>query len=341
MEANGSGAATAGGTGAGARVSGEVDALQGERGRLFALAYRMLGSAGEAEDAVQDAYLRWYSQPRPGVENPPAFLTTTVMHRCMDVLKSARVQREQYPGVWLPEPLGPDDQDAVWPDGKVSGPEDDLQRLESVSFAFLSLLETLSPVERAVYLLAEVFDYSHGEIAQLLERTPQACRQALRRAKQALAMRKRANPSHRRHRELLESFIAACRRGDVEDLARLLADDVESRGDGGGFVTAATKPVRGVRAVSRLYAGLAKQIPPDLQVRFEPVNGWPSALLSTGDELLAVFQIQVEGDRIVRIDNVMNPGKLARVAAFGRARTFEAEEALSHEHRTPRLSDTR
>jgi RNA polymerase sigma-70 factor, ECF subfamily len=299
-------------------MSGEPDPLQGERRRLFALAYRMLGSVGEAEDVVQEAYVRWYAQPRPGVTNPPAFMTTIVTHLCLDVLKSARRRREQYPGVWLPEPLGAPDAEEIWPEGKVPGPEDDLERLESVSLAFMSLLETLSPLERAVYLLAEIFDYSHAEISGILRRSPEACRQALRRSKQSLAARKRANASARRHEELLVSFMAAWRRGDVADLARMLADDVESRADGGGLVTAATKPVTGVRAVSRLYAALAKQIPRELQVRIETVNGWPSALLDMGDSLVGVFQIQVRDDRIVRIDNVVNPHKLARVAAgFG------------------------
>lgn len=313
MEADRAGAGTAGD--AGAPVSGGADPLHAERGRLFALAYRMLGSVGEAEDAVQDAFLRWYAQPRDDVANPPAFLTTMVANRCLDVLKSARVQREHYPGVWLAEPLGADETPAaLWPDGKVPGPEDDLQRLESVSFAFMALLEALSPLERAVYLLAEVFDYPHAEIGEMLQRSPQACRQALRRAKQSLDARKRANASGQRHRELLVSFLTACGAGDVDGLARLLADDVESRGDGGGYVNAATKPLVGVRPVSRLFGSLAKQMPPDLQVRLEDVNGWPSALLSAGVVLLAVVQIQVVDERIARIDNVMNPEKLARVA---------------------------
>jgi RNA polymerase sigma-70 factor (ECF subfamily) len=289
-------------------VSG-ADALHAHRPRLFALAYRMLGSAGEAEDVVQETYARWYSQPREDVANPPAFLTTMVTHLCLDVLKSARRQREEYPGVWLPEPLAPQE---------TPGPEDDLQRLESVSLAFLSLLETLGPLERAVYVLADVFDYSHAEVATILHRTPQACRQALHRARQSLAQGRRTSRPGPRHRELLASFISATQRGDLEGLTQLLADGVESRADGGGHVNAVAKPMTGVRAVSRLYAGLSKQIPRDLDVRIEQVNGWPSALMSVHGVLLSVLQIQVEGDRIVRIDNVLNPYKLARVArAFG------------------------
>ena len=280
----------------------------------------MLGVAEEAEDIVQEAYLRWYAQPRPDVQNPRAFLATVAAHLCLDHLRSARHRRERYPGVWLPEPLPSSEIDTGDPVEAADGrtPEHDLERLESVSLAFLSLLQTLSPLERAVYVLADVFDYSHAEVAAMLERTPEACRQALRRARKRLAAGKRDAAPAQKHRALLESFIAACRSGDLDGLAKLLAEDVESRADGGGFVSAAAKPVVGVRAVSRLYAGLSNQIPANLAVRIENVNGGPTALLSSGGVLLSVLQIQVQGERIVRIDNVINPQKIARVAkAFG------------------------
>ena len=180
--------------------------------------------------------------------------------------------------------------------------------------AFLSLLQTLGPLERAVFVLAEVFDYPHAEVARIVRRSPEACRKALSRAKQNLAVRKASSGSTDRHRELLLSFIAAVRRGHLGELAQLLADDVESRADGGGHVNAATKPVVGARAVSRLYAGLSPQVPADLSVRMETINGWPAALLIVGDTLLSVIQVRVSADRIQRIDNVLNPRKLARVA---------------------------
>jgi RNA polymerase sigma-70 factor, ECF subfamily len=291
------------------RMSASADPLHAERPRLFAIAYRMLGSAGEAEDVVQDAYMRWYAQPRDGIANPPAFLTTMVTNLSLDVLKSARRQREEYPGVWLPEPAAP---------AEVASPEDDLQKLESVSFAFLSLLETLGPLERAIYILADVFDYSHAEVGAILARTPEACRQGLKRARAHLAQLKRMNAPPQRHRELLGSFLTACHSGDIDALTRLLADDVELRGDGGGHANAVAKPLVGVRAVSRLFMGFTKQAPPDFHVRIETVNGQPSALLCAGDVLLGVMQIQVAGGRIARIDNALNPYKLARVAAaFG------------------------
>jgi RNA polymerase sigma-70 factor, ECF subfamily len=308
-------------------MSAQADPLQRERPRLFALAYRMLGSVGEAEDVVQEAYLRWYSQPREEVRNPPGFLTTVVTHLCLDELKSARRQREHYPGVWLPEPVADDTlAEAVTAPVAAGTPEQDVERLESISLAFLSLLDTLGPLERAVFVLAEVFDYPHAEVAAIVGRTPEACRKALSRAKQNLAAGKPAAASADRHRELLLSFIDAVRRGHVDELARLLADDVESRADGGGYVTAATKPVVGVRAVSRLYVGLSSQIPPDLVVRVETVNGGPAALLSVGDVLLSVMQVSLAGDRIRRIDNVMNPHKLARIAAARGMKTLASSQ---------------
>lgn len=296
-------------------------AFQRERGRLFALAYRMLGSVGEAEDVVQEAFLRWHAQPRGDIESPPAFLTTITTRLCLDVLKSARRQRETYPGVWLPEPLPDEDADAAWPVASASSPEDDLHRLESLSFAFMSLLERLSPVERAVYLLVEVLDHSHAEAGAILQRSPDACRQALTRARQALAQGKRANAPPQRHHEMLEAFLLACQRGDADQIAQLLADDVESRADGGGFVTAATKPVVGVRAVSRLFAGLSSLLPPDLHAQPAVVNGWPTALLSAQGMLLGALQVHVADGRIVRIDNVLSPPKLARLAAAHGLRT--------------------
>lgn len=309
MEKDRPGAAPAGGERTGGRVGAAADPMHAERPRLFALAYRMLGSAGEAEDAVQDAYMRWYAQPRDDVANPPGFLTTMVTNQCLDVLKSARRQREDYPGVWLPEPAAP---------GEVTGPEDELQRLESLSLAFLSLLQTLSPLERAVYLLSDVFDYSHAEVAAIVQRSPEACRQTLSRARKRLVALKRMSAPEARHRELLASFIVATRSGDIAALERLLANDIESRADGGGFVQTATKPVVGPRAVSRLFASLSRQIPPGLHVRVETLNGWPTALMSVDGVLWSALQIQVADGLIARIDNVMNPCKLARLAkAFG------------------------
>ncbi|TFW11393.1 sigma-70 family RNA polymerase sigma factor [Massilia arenosa] len=301
-------------------------ALYADRRRLYALAYRMLGSAGDAEDIVQEAFLRWHAQPRADVREPRAFLTTVVTRLCLDHIKSARVRLETYPGVWLPEPAVSGAADGGSADearAEAAGtppaashvtPEAELERLESVSLAFLAVLQTLSPIERAVYLLTEIFDYSHAEAGDLLGRTPAACRQALHRARTALAAGVRGEPPSASHHALLASFLMATRSGDLEGLTRMLADDVESRADGGGYVSAATKPVFGLRAVSRLYAGLAAQIPQSVQARIVDLHGWPTALLYQDEVLLAALQIQAAHDRIQRIDNVMNPEKLLRLA---------------------------
>jgi RNA polymerase sigma-70 factor, ECF subfamily len=296
---------------------GESAGPDAGRRKLFGLAYRMLGSAADAEDVVQEALLRWHTQSRADVRNPEAFLTTVVTRLCLDHLKSARVRLETYPGVWLPEPLGEGEFDNV-ADASQPTPEENLQRLESVSLAFLAVLQALSPIERAVFLLAEIFDYSHSEIGKMIGRTPEACRQALHRSRQSLAASVPGDAPSESHRALLASFIRAVRRGDLEELMQLLTDDVESRADGGGYVTAATKPVVGVRAVSRLYAGFSPKIPKNLVARIECLNGWPTALLVDGETLLSALQVRLRGDRICRIDNMVNPEKLERVAkSFG------------------------
>lgn len=298
-------------------MSAEIDPIAAQRPRLFGLAYRMLGSAAQAEDAVQEAYARWYAQPRDAVRNEAAFLTTIVTRLCLDELKSARARREQYPGVWLPEPL------AVEPEAlqaELAAPvqhsaESELERLESISLAFMALLESLTPLERAVYLLHEVFGYGHGEVAQITGRSEAACRQIHRRAKHSLHARKPVAASPERHRELLAAFFAACRKGDLDGLTRLLAEDVVSRADGGGRATAANRPVVGARAVARLYCGFARRADADTQAEIRAVNGWPSLVLCTGNVLRSVIQIQTNGERIGAIYAVTNPEKLARLAA--------------------------
>jgi RNA polymerase sigma-70 factor, ECF subfamily len=295
-------------------MSDPIVNVYAQRRKLFSLAYRMLGSVGDAEDIVQEAFMRWHAEPRAEVRNPQAFLTTIVTRLCLDHLKSARVRLETYPGVCLPEPLGDGDLDEV-ADPAQATPEENLQRLEAVSLAFLAVVQALSPIERAVYLLSEIFDYSHGEVASMLGRKPEACRQALHRARLSLAPAIRGEVPSDTHRALLASFIKAMRQGDVEELSQLLSEDVEAKADGGGYVTAATKPVLGRRAVSRLYGSFSAQLPPDLGVRIKEVNGWPTALLFVGETLLLALQVRIVGDRISSVDNVMSPVKLQRLAA--------------------------
>jgi RNA polymerase sigma-70 factor (ECF subfamily) len=293
-------------------VNAENDELRGLRHRLFLLAYRMLGRPSDAEDIVQEAFVRWHAQSRGHVVSTLAFMTTIVTRLCLDQIKSARNRLETYPGVWLPEPLSEAEFDDL-AGAAHSSPEEHLQRLEAVSLAFIAVLQALSPLERAVYLLSEIFDYRHADVAAIVDRTPQACRQALHRARQSVAAADRGDPPSEHHKVLLASFIRACRQGDLDQLTQLLADDVESRADGGGYVTAATKPVVGVRAVARLFAGFGPLIPNGLSVRILLV-GRATALMTDGETLLSVLQVCVRGVQICRIDNVISPEKLDRLA---------------------------
>lgn len=293
-------------------MSATLDPVVAQRPRLFGLAYRMLGSAAQAEDTVQEAYARWYAEPRTEVRNQAGFLTTVVTRLCLDHLKSARVQRERYPGPWLAEPLALEPTALATPGDEASA-EQELERLETISLAFLALLESLTPLERAVYLLHEVFDYSHAEVASILGRNETSCRQVQRRAHRALQSRRPAADNREGHGQLLMAFLQACQDGDLPGLERLLADDVVARSDGGGKVTAARRPLLGARAVARLYLGLARQ-PRAVGVQVRSVNGWPALVVSEDGRLIAVIQVHCRGARIVAIDAVLNPDKLARLA---------------------------
>ncbi|QKV18162.1 RNA polymerase sigma-70 factor [Oricola thermophila] len=271
------------------------------RPRLFGIAYRMLGSASEAEDMVQDAWLRWHGARRDAVDDPEAYLVRTVTRLCLDHLKSARVRRETYVGEWLPEPLPTGD-----------GPA---ELFEAISFAFLVALERLTPPERAAYLLHEVFGYSHAEVGAILERSPEACRQLHMRAGRALrADRPRFDADPREHRRLLDGFVAACRAQDLDGLVALLSADVVARSDGGGRVRTARRSVHGADAVSRLFIGLARNAAGGLAFDIRAINGRPAVVATRDGRPVSVIQISVAGGRIAAIDSVLNPDKLAAVA---------------------------
>ncbi len=230
----------------------EVDTFETLRPMLFQVAYRMLGTASDAEDVVQDAWLRYSRASSSGIGSPKAYLTTIVTRLCLDRLKSARAQREEYVGPWLPEPILTDVR--LQP----GGPEQSLALAESVTVAFMLLLETLTPEERAVFLLREVFEYTHDEIAAMLGTTAASCRQRLRRAKAHVAAgRPRFRPATEEKRHLVGRFVSALRDGNAEALSRVLAEDVGLWGDGGGKVLAARRPVVGRARCSRCCSGFA------------------------------------------------------------------------------------
>ncbi|HEU4577772.1 MAG TPA: sigma-70 family RNA polymerase sigma factor [Polyangiaceae bacterium] len=274
--------------------------FQEQRPRLFSLAYRMLGSAADAEDVLQDAWLRWQAADAASIESAGAWLTTVVTRLCLDQLKSARHRRENYVGPWLPEPL----------------PTEPVPDRESISMAFLVLLEQLTPAERATYLLHEVFDYSHGEIAEILGTTAANCRQLALRAKAHLRERRpRFAPTVESHERLLARFLSAVQGGQLEPLKQLLSDDVLLRSDGGGKAAAALRPIVGSERVARFFLGLAGKMVrhPLIRFRILSVNGWPALVTLENGRIVFVLSIESDGQRIHALYSVLNPDKLVAV----------------------------
>jgi RNA polymerase sigma-70 factor, ECF subfamily len=284
-----------------------VESFESHRPLLFSIAYRMLGAASDAEDIVQDAYVRYAAARPTALRSERAWLTTVVTRLCLDRLKSARIAREQYVGEWLPEPVLTAD----------ATPDAMLQRHESVTLAFLLLLETLTSEERAVFVLKEAFDYSHDEIADILETTTANARQLLHRAKARLAERRpRFGGDPAAKRALAERFVAAIASDNPDAVAAVLAQDVGFWSDGGGKVRAAGRPFFGADAVSRLLLGFfraARRQGLADRASFEvlDVNAEPALILRESGRLFAVYGFSVDGDRITAIRVVLNPDKLA------------------------------
>jgi RNA polymerase sigma-70 factor, ECF subfamily len=273
-----------------------------ERPRLFALAYRMLGSAADAEDVVQDAYLRWRRAADEAIASPRAFLSTVVTRLCIDELRAARTLREDYVGPWLPEPLV---------DEHAPAPSESVALAESLSMAFLVVLERLAPVERAVYLLREVFDYDYADIAAVVGRSAESCRQILHRARErVVAERPRARVSSEEQERLTREFFATLATGDVGRLAAMLAHDAVLWSDGGGKTAAARNPIRGADRVARFFVGLARKAPPDFSTRVARVNGRAGVVAYVGGWPYAVITLDTEDERVRAVRIVVNPDKL-------------------------------
>jgi RNA polymerase sigma-70 factor (ECF subfamily) len=271
---------------------------------LFAIAYRLLGSASEAEDIVQEAYLRTRTADEAAVRDPKAYLSTIVTRLCLDQLKSARARREQYVGPWLPEPV-------LTPDTAL-GPLETVEQRESISLAFLVMLETLTPAERAVLVLREVFDYSYEEIGAIIEASPAACRQMLHRARERVAARRpRFQPAPEQQRALVERFLAAAAEGDLAALETMLADDATVWSDGGGKVVAAQRPVIGRERVSRFVLGLARRYTAEMSIKLAEINGSLAFVIWDGGELYVVWTPEFDGARLVGLRATLNPEKLA------------------------------
>ncbi|MBB6351692.1 MAG: polymerase sigma-70 factor [Nonomuraea muscovyensis] len=276
-----------------------------QRSRLFALAYRLLGSAGEAEDAVQDAYLRWHAADHSAIATPAAWLTKVLTNLCLNRLASARARREAYVGMWLPEPVPTGD--------GALGPMETAEQRESVSMAVLVMLERLTPAERGVFVLREAFGYGHREIAEVLDITEAGSQQLYRRARAHLdARRTRFEVSGEHAHRVAERFLAAARAGDLAGLERLLTADVVSWADGGGRSAAARNPVRGAARVARYLAGLAFRQEPGTEIVVTEVNGLPGLVGSAGGRVYGVMALEVTGDRVSAVRIVVNPDKLTR-----------------------------
>ncbi|MFF9818576.1 RNA polymerase sigma-70 factor [Streptomyces sp. NPDC014006] len=280
-----------------------AEEFETHRPRLFGLAYRMLGSAEEAEDTVQDAYLRFSGADRAGITHPGAWLAKVVTNLCLNRLTSARARRESYVGTWLPEPV-------VTVDGTL-GPLESAEQRDAVSVALLVLLERLTPTERAVYVLREAFGYGHREIADVLDLSEANCRQLHRRALTRLeSAESRFRPAPDRQRELVASFLSAARNGDLAGLEKLLADEVTWWSDGGGKVRAALRPVQGREKVLRFLLGIHQKYGADLDFAVAEINGADAVLLRAGDTLYGVVAFEYRDGLIREAWTVMNPDKL-------------------------------
>jgi RNA polymerase sigma-70 factor, ECF subfamily len=290
------------------------------RRRLLALAYRMLGSVTDAEDAVQETYLRWHAADRDKVSDPRAFLMTTTTRICLDMLTSARARHEEYVGPWLPEPVV--DTGALAPDSRTELAED-------LSIALLLTLDRLSPLERAAFLLHDVFDFSFREVAASLERSEGACRQLAARARAhvrrarprgATAPPARSGEIDAKHAQLMSAFAAATQSGDLNRLTQLLASDVRIVTDGGGKVAAALEVVDGADRAARFLVGATRKRPgawwhEDFTLRFANINGLPGVIVDGPEGPVQTAAFEIDGDVIRALYVVRNPDKLRHLAA--------------------------
>ena len=278
------------------------------RPQLFGIAYRVLGSAAEAEDIVQETWLRWQSTDRSKVHEPAAFLTTVATRLAINVAQSARVRRESYVGPWLPEPVD-----------TTQDPYLGAERAEAVEMAVLLLLEKLNPVERTAYVLREAFDYPYGRIAGILETSEANTRQLVSRGRKHLAAERKEAVTPTAHRRLLEVFLSAARTGDLSGLEDVLTADVVSYTDGNGIRGASRIPVVGLPHVSHYLVAFAPRFWPQSQVRWVEANGRPAVLVLSGEKAVALLTADISADGIDRLMWVMNPAKLAPYVASLRA----------------------
>jgi RNA polymerase sigma-70 factor (ECF subfamily) len=285
-----------------------VDSFLDYRPLLLSIAYRMLGSRADAEDLVQETFIRWQTSSEADVRSPRAYLVTILSRLCIHQLESARVQREQYVGPWLPEPVST---------GATADPFDASELHDSLSMAFLLLLERLTPVERAALLLHDVFGYGYEELVRILSKSEASCRQIVHRASQHVTEnRPRFQPAPEQHERLLHEFMAAAASGHLERLVSVLSTEVVLYADGGGKASAALRPVRGALNVARFILGaIARSVPIEVSMNIEIVNGQPSVVYRLPQGAAGcVLSVVTSGQRINEILVVTNPDKLAHIS---------------------------
>ncbi|HEY1600017.1 MAG TPA: RNA polymerase sigma-70 factor [Pirellulales bacterium] len=276
-----------------------------QRPRLAQLAYRMLGSLADADDVLQEAYVRWTREDRSDVKSVWGYLSSIVVRLCIDQRRIVEARQQSYVGPWLPEPMIDEGQ---------SDPSATLEAAESVSLAFMVVLESLSPVERAAYLLRRVFDFGYPEIGKVLDKSEPNCRQLVHRAEESIRDRRPRFVADQQDAERIASaFLSACASGDLDGLIGLLAADAVVYSDGGGKVPAARTPIRGALRVARFFLGVTKKAPPGMEVRRVRVNGQPGLMALSDYQVVTVLTFDICDGRIVTCYAIRNPEKLARI----------------------------
>jgi RNA polymerase sigma-70 factor, ECF subfamily len=291
-----------------------LSVIMGERRRLINLAYRFLGSLAEAEDAVQETYARWYAMSRhqrETIESPGGWLTTVASRICLDLLGSARARRERYVGEWLPEPLpGPAQWTGVQPGGTMADPADRVTLDESVSMAFLVVLESVTPAERVAFILHDVFGYAFAEVAGITGRTPAACRQLATSARRRVRASQPPAAPTARQAGIVRDFKQAWDAGDIDALIGLLDPGATVTADGGGLASAALRPIEGGEQIARYLVDLAGRAPGNVTILERAVNGQPGLVAQQDGVTVTVFAFDVAGNRITHIWAIRNPDKL-------------------------------
>jgi RNA polymerase sigma factor (sigma-70 family) len=296
-----------------------LDAIMSERRRLINLAYRMLGSLAEAEDAVQETYARWYTltrQQQDAIASPGAWLTTVASRICLNLLGSARARRERYVGEWIPEPLP---ERTEWisgrPGGTTADPADPADRItldESVSMAFLVVLESMTPAERVAFILHDVFRYSFAEVAQIVGRTPAACRQLASSARRRIRVTQAPATPAARQAAVIRAFRQAWEAKDINALIGLLDPDATAIADGGGLAVTFLRPIEGGEQIARAWVEIANRAPSNITILERTVNGQPGLVAQQDGVTVTVFAFDIAGDQITHIWAVRNPEKLRR-----------------------------